>query len=122
MDDLPSAGDIAWAELDPAHGTEQGGRRPVLVLTHRAYHERSRRALICPITSRVREWPFHVLLPDGLRIGGMILVDQVRMIDRSARPFRLIGSVPEATLAEVRARLAVLMGIPLGAGGSSPSK
>jgi mRNA interferase MazF len=114
MGELPSAGDVAWAELDPAHGTEQGGRRPVLVLSHRAYHERSRRALICPITSKLREWPFHVALPEGLRISGMVLVDQVRMIDRGARPFRIIGTVPEATLAEVRARLAVLMGLPLG--------
>jgi mRNA interferase MazF len=114
MNELPSAGDLAWAELDPIQGTEQGGRRPVLVLTHRSYHERSRRALICPITSKVRDWPFHVALPETLRISGTILVDQIRMIDRSARPFRIIGSVPDEILAEVRARLAVLVGIPLG--------
>ena len=37
---LPDAGDIAWIELDPVLGSEQAGRRPALVLSHRIYHEK----------------------------------------------------------------------------------
>jgi mRNA interferase MazF len=108
---LPERGDIAWADLDPVLGTEQGGRRPVLILSGRAYHEVSRRALICPITSRVREWPFSILLPSGLKTAGLVLVDQVRTIDRTRRLFDKIESVSIETLAEVQGRLASLIGI-----------
>ena len=64
---LPDAGDIAWVEFDPVKGTEQAGRRPALFLTDRAYHENSRSALVCPITSNLHRWPFNVALPPGLK-------------------------------------------------------
>jgi mRNA interferase MazF len=55
---LPEAGDVAWVEFDPVLGAEQAGRRPALVVSEREYHEISSRALVCPITSRARPWPF----------------------------------------------------------------
>eukprot|EP01035_Chromulina_nebulosa_P012173 gene12173-16238_t len=71
-------GDIAWVDLDDTRGSEQSGRRPALVLTPLSFHQMSRRAIICPITSKIRQWPTSVALPQGLKIAGMILVDQVR--------------------------------------------
>lgn len=110
---LPSAGDIAWVEFDPVLGTEQAGRRPALVVSDVGYHEISSRALVCPITSRSRGWPFEVPIPPGLRIEGVILVDQVRMIHRPARLFETIGKVPASVLGQVRGVLASLAGIRL---------
>jgi mRNA interferase MazF len=108
---LPDAGDIAWVEFDPVRGTEQAGRRPALVLTERAYHENSRRALVCPITSHLRRWPFSVALPAGLKTVGAVLVDQARAIDRTARMYAIIERAPDDVLIEVRGRLAALLGI-----------
>src|SRR5205085_2748459 len=65
-----NAGDVAWVVLDPALGTEQAGRRPALVLTSQAYHQRARRALVAPITRNPREWTFHVPIPSGLTVDG----------------------------------------------------
>jgi mRNA interferase MazF len=110
---LPDAGDIAWVEFDLVLGTEQAGRRPGLVLTTRSYHENSRRAVVCPITSNARPWPFNVSLPKGLRTKGVVLVDQVRAIDRTQRMFATIESAPGELIAEVRAKLAALLGIDL---------
>jgi mRNA interferase MazF len=107
---LPNAGDVAWAELDPVLGSEQAGRRPALVLTTREYHQRSRRALIAPIMRNPKEWTFHVPIPGGLKVEGMVMVDQVRMVDRASRLFDVIDSVPDETLAVVRGRLAALIG------------
>jgi mRNA interferase MazF len=107
----PEAGDIAWVELGPVKGSEQDGRRPALVLTGAAYHEVSRRAVICPISSTERRWPFHVPLPAGLATEGVVLVDQVRMIDRSERIFEIIEHAPDQLLRDVRMRLAALVGI-----------
>ena len=107
----PDAGDIAWVEFDPVKGTEQAGRRPALVLTDRAYHENSRRALVCPITSNLHRWPFNVALPPGLKTLGVVLVDQARAIDRTARMYAIIERAPDDVLAEVKGRLAALLRI-----------
>jgi mRNA interferase MazF len=107
----PNAGDIVWAVLDPVLGTEQAGRRPVLLLSDRAYHERSTRAVICPITKTARDWPFEVALPAGLRTVGVVLVDQVRTVHRPSRFKEFIEAAPEATLAEVRGRLKALLNL-----------
>ena len=107
---LPDAGDIAWVEFDPVRGTEQAGRRPALVLTPQAYHQRSTRALVCPITSNIRPWPFKIMLPEGLKTTGAVLVDQLRAIDRSERLFTIIERAPREVLLEALRRLAALLG------------
>jgi mRNA interferase MazF len=108
---LPDAGDIVWVELDPVLGSEQAGRRPALVLSHRSYHEESPRAVVCPITSKDHQWPFNVALPAGLRTRGTVLVDQVRTVDRSTRVFAIIERAPQIVIDEVLGRLAALLGI-----------
>lgn len=107
---LPDAGDIAWVEFDPVRGTEQAGRRPALVLTPQAYHQRSTRALVCPITSNISPWPFKIILPEGLKTTGAVLVDQLRAVDRSERLFTIIERAPREVLLEALQRLAVLLG------------
>ena len=112
---IPEAGDIAWVEFDPVMGTEQAGRRPALILSDRIYHEESRCAVVCPITSKVREWPFNVSLPSGLETEGVVLVDQIRTIDRSARMHGIIEAAPAAVLREVREKVAALLGTDIAA-------
>lgn len=108
---LPDVGDIAWIDFDPAKGTEQAGRRPALVLTPLAYHQRSRRAVVCPITSIERIWPFNIVLPSGLRTRGSVLVDQIRAVERSERMFGIIERAPFELVVQVRLRLAALLGL-----------
>ena len=110
---LPDVGDIAWVDFDPVKGSEQAGRRPGLVLTPESYHQRSRRAIVCPITSNERPWPFNVGLPAGMRTRGAVLVDQVRSIERSERMFDIIERAPVEVIAAVRTRLADLLGFEL---------
>jgi mRNA interferase MazF len=110
---FPDAGDIAWVEFDPVRGTEQAGRRPALVLTDRIYHERARRALVCPITRTIREWPSNVILPLGLKTKGVVLVDQIRAIDLTQRLFGIIETVSVEVIAATRLKLAALLGIEI---------
>ena len=91
---LLQAGDLVW-----------------VVLTDREFHRRNDTAIVCPITSNKAPWPSKVVLPDGLAARGAILVDQIRMLDRTQRGFRSVGRVPEEVLNEVRAKLAALLGI-----------
>ena len=105
----PNEGDLIWTDFDPR---EQAGRRPALVLSPMAFSRASGFAIVCPITSTIRNLGTSVILPPGLAVSGEILTGHVRSIDSAARPIRYAGgSVPAATLADVRAKLAALCGM-----------
>jgi mRNA interferase MazF len=108
----PDAGDLIWTDLDPRVGREQSGRRPALVISPVAFYRASRFAIVCPITSKVRPFASSVVLPPALAVAGEILTSHVRSIDTMARPILSAGgAVPVAVLAEVRAKLAALIGL-----------
>jgi mRNA interferase MazF len=104
------AGDILWIDFGQPVGHEQGGRRPAIVLTRRDYNMRSSVLVVCPIARTRRNWPFEVALPAG-RLSGVILVDQIKVIDPAARPVGYGGRLPDDVLGEVKAKLAALLGI-----------
>jgi len=108
--DRPS--DLILVNLEPALGTEQRGTRPAINISTIEMNTITQRVIICPITNNTHYWPSKVLLPTGLAASGAILVDQVRSIDRNTRVLRFLGTVPDAVLAEVRAKLAALVAIP----------
>ena len=68
-------------------------------------------AVVCPITSTERGWPTEVRLPAGLPVSGVVLVDQVRSVDREARHMTLIGQAPREVLDEIDNRLAPLLSL-----------
>lgn len=107
------AGDIVWVDFRPVRGSEQDGVRPTLVLADWEFHRRDNKAIVCPITKNEKPWPTKVIIPRGADVRGAVLVDQVCAVDRSAWGFKLAGRVPDATLMEVRVRLAALIGIDL---------
>ena len=111
----PHERDLVWTDFDPRTGREQGGRRPALVLSDRAFFIATGFAIVCPVTRRVRPFASSVLLPEGLLVQGEVLTSHVRSIDALARPVRFTGaSVPEDVMVEIRAKLAVLLGIEKG--------
>ncbi len=109
---VPQAGDLVWIDFNPRTGREQSGRRPALIVSPALFWQASRFAIVCPITSKVRPFGSSVVLPEGLPISGEILTSHVRSIDTLARPIAPVGaSLPAAILAEVRGKLAALIGI-----------
>jgi mRNA interferase MazF len=105
------AGDVVWVVFDPVVGTEQGGRRPAIVLTDKSYNSLYPRSVVCPITRNRTPWPTKVLLPDGMKIGGAVLADQPRTFHRQGRSFRFIEHAPEEVLADVRAVVGSILGM-----------
>ena len=63
---IPERGDIVWLEFNPRAGHEQSGHRPALVVSPKAYNQKVGLALFCPVTTRVKGYPFEVVLPEGL--------------------------------------------------------
>jgi mRNA interferase MazF len=107
---IPNRGDIVWITFNPQAGHEQAGRRPALVLSPSAYNGKVGLSVLCPITSQVKNYPFEVLIPDGLKIGGAILSDQVKSLDWRARQAEFVCKIPASTLDEVLQKLGTLIG------------
>ena len=104
----PSRGDIVWIDFDPTKGHEQGGRRPAIVVSLRAYNKISGRALFCPITSRSKGYVFEVPFA-GEKIKGAVLTDQVRTMNWSKRKAVFIEKVSAAVADDVEGKLRALI-------------
>lgn len=106
---VPAQGDAVWIRMNPQAGHEQAGRRPAVVLSPRAYNGKVGLALLCPITSHVKGYPFEVVLPEGLKISGAVLSDQVKCLDWRARRASLICKLPGTVVGEVLGKLGALL-------------
>ena len=106
---VPDRGDLVWLEFTPQTGSEQAGRRPALVISPKAYNAKVGLALFCPVTSRVKGYPFEVVLPEGSGVVGVVLADQLKSLDWRARKSKLIERVSSDVLAMVTARILPLL-------------
>jgi mRNA interferase MazF len=106
---VPQRGDIVWLSFHPQAGHEQAGRRPALVLSPAVYNAKVGLALFCPITSRVKGYPFEVVIPSGLAVSGVVLSDQVKSLDWRARRAEFAGQLPEVHVHEALDKLGTLL-------------
>ncbi len=106
---VPERGDLVWLEFTPQAGSEQAGKRPALIMSPKTYNKTVGLALVCPVTSRIKGYPFEVRLPDGLEIGGVILSDQLKSLDWRARKAKLIERAPALLLQQVTSRILPLL-------------
>jgi len=108
---IPQCGDVVWIALNPQAGHEQAGRRPAVVLSPRSYNVKTEMAILCPITSHIKGYPFEVILPDGLPVSGAILSDQVKSLDWRIRNAELICALPDEVVSEIIQKLGTLLSI-----------
>lgn len=106
---VPERGDLIWLDFTPHSGHEQAGRRPAIVLSPRSYNQRSGLALFCPITSRVKGYPWEVGVPAHARVTGVILADQVRSLDWRSRNATFIDKAEDSLVLDVVALLGLLI-------------
>jgi mRNA interferase MazF len=105
----PQRGDVVWLNFTPQAGHEQSGRRPGLVLSPMRYNSKVGLMLACPITSRAKGYPFEVKIPDGMKISGVVLSDQLRCLDWRERKAEFIVKVDSGTLDEVRGKIDAIL-------------
>ncbi len=98
---VPERRDIVWLDFNPVRGHEQSGRRPALILSSRKYNAKSGLALVCPITSHIKEYPFEVAFTTKM-VQGVILTDQIRGISWVERGAEKAGTVSETVITEVQ--------------------
>ena len=102
---VPQKGDFVALTFDPQSGPEQRGRRPALVVSTDLFNEHTGLCVVCPITNTRRDHPFHVSIPEGLQVSGVVMVEQVKSIDYRARGVRCIAPAPQTVVDEALAIL-----------------
>jgi len=107
---VPDSGDIVWLQFDPQAGHEQAGHRPALVLSPASYNGNTSLMLCCPMTTRIKGYPFEVSIAG--KTASAVLADQVKSLDWQAQKARRKGAISPVELAEVRAKLIALVGQP----------
>ena len=108
---VPARGDLVWLNFDPQAGHEQAGHRPALVLSPERYNAARGMMLCCPLTSRIKGYPFEVVL--SRNPPSVVLADQVKSLDWRVRGAVKKGAVSKEALDEVLAKLGLLIGAEL---------
>ena len=121
MERIIKRGDIYYAELNPVIGSEQGGTRPVLIISNDIGNRHSPTVIVAAITSRVHtkaKLPTHTAIRDfeGLNKDSIILLEQIRTIDKK-RLQEYIGMLSANEMARVDKALAVSVSLKGGQNG-----
>ena len=107
---VPEAGHIVMVDFDPQVGREQAKRRPALVLTDQRYNRASGLAVVCPLTSKRKPYPF--ALPITLdRVEGAVLVDQLKSMDWAGRKAEFHSKADTGLVNKVRQYISILLGM-----------
>jgi mRNA interferase MazF len=106
---IPDRGDIVWINMQPQAGHEQSGRRPAAVLSPKSYNGKVGLALLCPITSQIKGYPFEVMIPSELKVKGVILSDQVKSLDWKIRNAEFCDKLPKDVISEIIKKLETLL-------------
>jgi len=91
-------GEIRWADLDPVRGREQAGARPVLVLSHDVFNERSGTIIAVALTSQPQRAGFPLTLEldvRGLPKKSWVKISQIRTLSVERIGARLARAMPE---------------------------
>lgn len=105
----PERGDVVWLDFNPQAGHEQKGRRPAIVLSPSQYNNKVGLALICPITSQVKNYPFEVKLPDKFIVSGVVISDQIKSLDWRMRNAEFIDKAPNDIIEETINKFSTLI-------------
>lgn len=108
-------GDIFYADLSPVVGSEQGGTRPVLILQNDIGNQYSPTTIVAAITSQIAKakLPTHVEMaasPGGLVKDSVILLEQIRTIDKS-RLMEKVTSLNRETMEKVNHAVEISLGL-----------
>ena len=107
---IPERGDIVWLNFDPQSGHEQKGKRPAIVISPKEYNKKVGLGLFCPITSKIKDYPFEVKI-ENKNITGVVLSDQIKSLDWKSRDIEFIFKETSEKMEEIIGKLDVLINI-----------
>ena len=113
---FPDRGDLVHLNFSPSAGHEMADRHYGLVLSTASFSRHTGFAVVCPITSSDRAWPFYVVIPkgilppkQGILVDSKVATDQFKSIDCRERELEFVSKAPEDVLDEVLARVRAII-------------
>lgn len=107
---IPERGDVVWTNFDPAAGHEQKGKRPALILSSVNFNKVFGLALAAPITNRVRGHAFEADLNVlDIKVKGVVLCQQIKMIDFKERGLQFAAKAPGKVVSEVLGKVRAIL-------------
>ena len=94
-------GDIIKISFDPQMGHEQRGKRPGVVISNDFFNQKTRLAIVCPITNTNNGFPLHIPLDARTQTTGVVLCEHVRTLDVNARTYETVERVPKDILDKI---------------------
>ena len=94
----PKKGDFIAVTFDSQSDHEQKGRRPALVVSNTLFNEQTGLAIVCPLITTDRRYPFHVAVTDNPHVTGFVMVQKVKSIDFRARKAKQIAKASDEVL------------------------
>ena len=107
----PDQGDFIWIDFEPQSGREIMKYRPAIVLTDRAYNQRQGVCVVCPSSTKDKQYIYDIKAHIEHGKPSVIKADQIRSLDWRTRRAKFIGKAPDDVLEEVRETIAALLGI-----------
>jgi mRNA interferase MazF len=105
---IPDKGDLVWLNFTPQSGHEQSGRRPAVVISPEEYNGKTGLGIFCPVSSKVKGYPFEVKIKNDL-ISGAVLSDHIKKLDWESRKAEFISKVTETELEEILEKIKALI-------------
>lgn len=94
----PRQGDIIFLDFSPQSGHEQAGRRPGIVISNGQFFQRTKLAIICPITNTNNKFPLHIPLDERTKTTGVILAEHIKCLDVISRNVQFTETLPKDLL------------------------
>jgi mRNA interferase MazF len=110
-------GDVFKANLEPSQGSEQGGTRPVVVVSRDALNKFSPVVVVCSITeaaNKKKVYPSHVRVAagtGGLTLDSIVVCEQVRAISKT-RLINQYGKFDKSLMTSIEAALKITLDLP----------
>lgn len=98
---IPKKGDIVWIDFDPSTGKEIQKRRPGLVVSRYEFNCTTMFAIICPITSTIKNLPTRYSLTKDLDTKGQVLISQLKSLDFKERKLKKVENLPLQDMAKI---------------------
>lgn len=105
---IPDCGDLVWMDRDPTLGKEQQGRRPVVVITPKAYNQFGL-CITVPVTTKIKGYNTEVALPTSCEVEGVVLSNHPRSHDWKKSHIKFIKRLDNKTVQAIQLRLKALL-------------
>lgn len=112
----PDRGDFVHLNFSPSAEHELADRHYALVLSTQSFAKKTGYAVVCPVSSNTRPWPFDVLVPQGILppkqgkiIESVVMTDQMKSIDYRDRECAFVTQAPDAIVDEALAKVRAIL-------------